>query len=84
MAKIPEFSTLEEAATFWDTHDFEDYIEDTEPVTFEVKIPRRRKSLTIQLKPQIYDKIEALAAERGVQVESLILSWLQEKVRESI
>jgi hypothetical protein len=79
MAKIPEFKTLDEAAAFWDTHDFEDYVDDTEVVTFEVYIPRRRKSLTIPVEPQIYEQIEALAARRGVQVESLVSSWLKEK-----
>jgi hypothetical protein len=39
MAKIPKFKTLEEAAEFWDTHDFEDYVDDTEPVTM---IPSKR------------------------------------------
>ncbi len=43
MAKIPEFATLEEAAAFWDTHDFEDYREDTEPVTFEVNLMQERR-----------------------------------------
>lgn len=79
MAKIPEFKTLDEAAAFWDTHDFEDYVDDTEVVTFEVHIPRRRKSLIIPVEPQIYEQIEALAAHRGVQVESLVSSWLKEK-----
>jgi len=85
MAKIPEFKTLDEAAAFWDTHDFEDYVDDTEVVTFEVHIPRRRKSLrrkslTIPVEPQVYEQIEALAARRGVRVESLVSSWLKEKV----
>ena len=33
MAKIPKFKSLEEAADFWDTHDFEDFVAETEPVT---------------------------------------------------
>jgi hypothetical protein len=49
MAKIPKFKTLEEAAEFWDTHDFEDYVDDTEPVTITVRIPRRKRCLTQQM-----------------------------------
>ena len=30
--KIPKFKALEEAADFWDVHNFEDYVEDTEAV----------------------------------------------------
>ena len=58
MAKIPQFKTLEEAAEFWDTHDFEDYIDDTEPVTITVKIPRRKKTLTVPLDAKVYEPIE--------------------------
>ncbi len=43
MAKIPKFKTLEQAAAFWEIHDFEDYREDTKPVTATVRIPRRKK-----------------------------------------
>ena len=38
--KIPEFKTEEALMTFWDNHDFIDYIEDTEPaddVIFELQ-----------------------------------------------
>lgn len=79
MAKIPDFKTLDEAAVFWDTHDFEDYVEDTEPVVFEVKIPQRKKSLTIWVEPDVYKRIEALAASQSMLVESLVSSWLKEK-----
>ncbi len=49
MAEIPTFKTLAEAALFWDTHDFEDYVDHTEPVSFQVKIPRRTAKNTIRL-----------------------------------
>lgn len=34
--KIPDFKSLEEAADYWDTHSFAEYITDTEPVEIEV------------------------------------------------
>jgi len=40
--RIPHFETDEEAAEFWDTHSFADYIDDTEPaddVVFTVRRP---------------------------------------------
>ena len=82
MAKIPQFKTLEEAAEFWDTHDFEDYIDDTEPVTITVKIPRRKKTLTVPLDLKVYEQIEDLAAKRGVRAEKMVSSWLKEKAAE--
>ena len=38
--KIPEFKTEEALKIFWDSHDFLDYLEDTEPaddVIFELQ-----------------------------------------------
>lgn len=49
MAEIPAFQTLAEASAFWDVHDFEDYVDDTEPVNFQVKIPRRTAKHIIRL-----------------------------------
>ena len=79
MKKIPQFQTLEEAADFWDAHDFEDYVEQTEPVKMTVRIPRRRKILTIPIDLPVYERIEALAARRRVSVETLVARWLREK-----
>ncbi len=79
MKKIPKFPTLEEAAEFWDTHDFDDYVADTEPVTITVKIPKRRIRLTVPLDLKVYQQIETLATQRGVRIESMVSSWLKEK-----
>lgn len=84
MAKIPQFKTLEEAAEFWDTHDFEDYIDDTEPVTITVKIPRRKKTLTVPLDAKVYEPIEALAAKRGGRAEKMVSLWLKDKAMEEL
>lgn len=81
MAGIPQFNSLEEAAEFWDTHDFEDYVDATEPVTIAVSVPQRRKSLTVPLPLDVYERIEALASRRGVPVEELVGSWLKERVK---
>ena len=79
MKRIPRFQTLEQAAKFWDTHDFEDYVGDTKPVTIAVKIPRRRIRLTVPLDLKVYQQIETLAAERGVRIETMVSAWLKEK-----
>lgn len=79
MKRIPKFQSLEEAAEFWDTHDFEDYVGDTEPVTIAVRIPRRRISLTVSLDLSVYQQIETLATQRGVRIERMVSAWLKEK-----
>ena len=80
MKRVPKFQSWEEAAEFWDTHDFEDYVGDTEPVTITVTIPRRRTRLTVPLDLKVYQQIETLASQRGVRVEKLVSAWLKEKV----
>ncbi len=80
MAKIPNFKTLEEAADFWDSHDFEDYVAATESVTVSVRIPRRQTTLRIPLGLKLHERIAALAEERNVSVEQLISAWLKQKV----
>jgi hypothetical protein len=44
MGRIPKFKTLAEASEFWETHDFDDYVDDTEPVTVTVRIRRHKKT----------------------------------------
>ena len=80
MAKIPKFKSLEEAAAFWDVHDFEDYRGDTEPVALTVRIPRRTKVLAIPLDLRTYQQIEALAARRGIGMDKLVSKWLKDKL----
>jgi hypothetical protein len=82
MAKIPKFKSLEEAAEFWDTHDFEDYRNDTEPVTIRVRLGRAKRMLTVPVPLTMYEQIEALAAKQGIRVEKLVAGWLKEKVAE--
>ena len=79
MAKLPKFESLDEAAEFWDTHDFEDYVDDTEPMAIHMRIPRRKKILAVPLELKVYQQLEGLAAERGVAVEKLVAAWLKEK-----
>ena len=47
MAKIPRFSTLEDAAKFWDTHSITDYEEFLEPVGLEVDLKRRHFEIEV-------------------------------------
>jgi hypothetical protein len=81
MAKIPKFKSLERAADFWDTHDFEDYREDTDLVSISVRIPRRKKTITVPLDLRVYRQIEALAAKRGVPVGKIVSVWLKEMAK---
>lgn len=81
MARIPKFQSLDEAAQFWETHDFEVFVNDTEAADITVEISHRKKTLTVPVDSRMYRKIEALALQLRVPVEELISSWLKEKAQ---
>lgn len=74
-----EFTSLEEAGEFWDTHSITDYEEFLEPVEFEVDLPPRAGK-RIHLAQDLVVKVGEIAKQQGVSVEVLVNLWLQEKV----
>jgi hypothetical protein len=74
---IPEsFSSIEEAAEFWDTHSIADYWDQTREVK-DVKINLARRRFRVDAK--LARKIDRIARQRGVSAETLVNLWLQEK-----
>ena len=47
--KIPKFKTDEEIASFWDTHDFTDFVGDTDPADDVVFERPKTETLSIRL-----------------------------------
>ena len=74
-----EFSSLEEAGEFWDTHSTVDYEDIFEPVEFEIDLPPR-SGKRIRLAQDLVVKVGAAAKQQGVSIEVLVNLWLQEKV----
>ena len=77
---ISKARTLEEIADFWDTHSLDDYWDQTQEVTFEVRAQRRRR---ITLDPEVYAWVEAQARPRGLLPETLVNLWVMERLQES-
>lgn len=76
---IPErFTSMAEAAEFWDTHDLADYWDLTTEVDFEVDL--KRHSFLAPLEPQLAKKVVAHARSQGVSAETLINLWVTEKL----
>ncbi|HEX9919817.1 MAG TPA: CopG family antitoxin [Pyrinomonadaceae bacterium] len=75
---LPErFDTIEEAADFWDTHDSADYEEYMRDVECQVNVKQR--TYLISLDSDLYRKLRVIAKARGVNPETLVNLWLQEK-----
>lgn len=74
---IPDsFSSIEEAAEFWDSHSIADYWDETREVkNVSVNLARRY----FRVDKELASKIDKIARERGVSAETLVNLWLQEK-----
>ncbi len=74
-----DFSSYEEAAEFWESHDTTDFLDEFETVEVEVSLKRRRYEVEIDadLMPQLTQQ----ANKRGVAVKSLVSELLREKLQ---
>jgi uncharacterized protein YfaS (alpha-2-macroglobulin family) len=79
LTSISKAKSIEEIAEFWDTHSVADYWDQTYEVEFEVRAKRRRR---VTLDPDVFEKIETRARERGVLTETLVNLWLAERLHE--
>ena len=79
---LPErFSSLEEAADFWDTHDsgdYEEYFEDVE-CTFKIK----KRTHLISIDGALYDKVRAIAKRKRVPTDKLVSRLIEEGLRDA-
>ena len=75
---IPQTDSIQELASFWDTHDltdFEDQLEEvTEPV-FE-----REAVVEVKLEPQEIEALNEIAKSKGVGCADLIREWVRERI----
>ena len=78
VAGISKARTLEEIADYWDTHSLADHWDATHEVNFEVRMQRKCR---VTLTPEIYEKIENQALERGILPETLVNLWLAERLQ---
>lgn len=79
VTSISKARTLEEIADFWDTHSLADHWDETHEVAFEVRMQRKCR---VTLTPEIYERIEKQARERGVLPETLVNLWLAEHLKQ--
>ena len=80
---IPDFTTLDDIAQFWDTHSTADYDDLTHEVQFEIKLHTAAENdESITLLPHLSKVLNELARVQGVSVETLVNVWLTEKALE--
>jgi predicted HicB family RNase H-like nuclease len=81
--EIPEnFSSVEEAINFWDTHDTTDYLDNFETVTIETELQRRH--FEIEIDEDLIPILSQKAQQKGMSARELVNHWLKEKLQEEI
>lgn len=80
--KIPEFKTIEEMATFWDSHDITDFedqlIEVKEPIFEKMK----SRIISFMLDSEQYDKLKKIADQKKLNTISLVNQWVTKQIED--
>ncbi|RKU06434.1 hypothetical protein C6501_18870 [Candidatus Poribacteria bacterium] len=78
--QVPEFSTYEEEAAFWDNLDTADFMEDDgQWFRFDTN-----KAIRVAILPEIAEELIKKARSQGVSIETLVNVLLIEHIRESV
>jgi hypothetical protein len=76
VSSISKADDLEKMGEFWDAHDFTDFDTDAPDVEFEVVC-------AVPIELGLFSLLEEQARLSGVQVETLVNLWLQQKLSQS-
>ena len=79
--QVPEFSTYEKEADFWDNLDTADFMEDDDQ-WFRFETPHKR-AIRVAILPEIAEELRQKAQAQGVSIETLVNTLLIDHVRES-
>jgi hypothetical protein len=83
-SRIPTFKSVEEEATFWDTHSSEEFADELTPVE-DVQFVKAhpKKTLTVRFDEDTYEELSREARERGIGPSTfarmVILEYLRAK-----
>lgn len=81
--RIPSFSSIEEEAAFWDSHDFTDFLDESTPV--EVTVGRElAERLTLRLDQADRRELVKRARAKGIAPATLARIWLNERLRQEV
>ncbi len=75
--KLPNFTSLEEEAEFWEHHSLTDYMDELEDIEFEVDATPEDTVLTIPASPRLIVRLREVAEIRGVSLQGLLREWVE-------
>jgi predicted DNA binding CopG/RHH family protein len=80
ISRIPQFTTREEEAAWWDTHDITDYLDELKPVRAHFA-KNLSEGLTVRLDSETMHKLREQAERQGIGPTTLIRMWVMERLR---
>ncbi|MCP4417056.1 MAG: hypothetical protein GY805_10565 [Chloroflexi bacterium] len=78
VSSISQSKSIAEMATFWNEHDATEFDDQTQEVDITFDLAVRRHYVAID--PTLLQKLRQTAVSRGLNTESLINLWLQERL----
>lgn len=78
--KLPRFKSLDDLVEFFDSQDLGEYWEEMPEALFEVELKRRTHLFALDT--ELADKLSEIAKAKHVSSETLIDSWLREKIQQ--
>jgi predicted DNA binding CopG/RHH family protein len=78
---VPAFATEADERRFWETHDSTDYVDWTKAQ--RVRLPNLKPTsiaISLRLPAPLLERIKIAANKRDVPYQSLIKTWLAEKI----
>lgn len=80
-SKIPTFTSLEEEATFWDSHDTTDFEDEFKPIQVKFVKPLE-KGITVRLDKETLHILRLTASAKRMGATTLVRMWVMEKLNE--
>ncbi|HLB51350.1 hypothetical protein A3F07_04430 [candidate division WWE3 bacterium RIFCSPHIGHO2_12_FULL_38_15] len=81
--EIPDFSSFQEEADFWDTHSIAGYINEFEEVKLVYEPETEKKeTMTIRVTPSLKKLLNNMAKKYNVNPSTLVRMWVIDRVRE--
>ena len=82
-SNIPNFSSKEEEAKFWETHDIADFADELKPVKARFA-KNLSEGITIRFDQPTLNKLRELAHDKGLGPTTLARMWILENLKRQV
>ena len=77
-SRLPQIDSIQELASFWDTHDVTEFEAELEEV--DERVFERNADITIHLPADDANAVRAMARSRGVGDAELLREWVMDRL----